>query len=413
MLAALVETRNLASGKNSIDLHCIHVEHGIRSKAESTGDAEFVRYLCKRFKVPCSIIHIKPGKIKEIARERGIGIQAAARLYRRMAWQKKIRKLKTKYYNMSRDSVPIKLLIAHTADDLLETVLMRIFRGSGPSGLSAMPFSKGLILRPLISLTRHDVLDYLYEKKISWREDSSNTDIKYLRNRIRYNLIPILDENFPSWRKSIDSLAKTQSLTADFIHNEAKRLVSWQQEASGLSSLAAGFFAQPQIIREEALFQGIDLLKIRHGVKRENIRHFSHGRLKALDLRQLRILQKKGQIILCPMQKNHDYEYGFSLLIKARGYYNIKSIAISVQESLKDRVCGENEFFALLPFVIKPSLKKERKGIKNNSMVSENSKGIFSVLDSVGIAALISQKGLLWRRGNIDENCCKVTVTGV
>ena len=306
MLAALVEVRNFASEGDPMDLRCIHVEHGVRSKAESTGDAEFVRSLCKKFNVPCSIFHVKPGRIKETARERGIGIQAAARLYRRRAWQKKIRQLETGQSRQLRpDSVPVKVLTAHTADDMLETALMRILRGSGPSGLAAMPQAKGYILRPIISLSRCDVLDYLSEKKISWREDASNTDTKYLRNRIRHKLIPVLDENFPSWRKSVGSLAKTQSLSADFIQNEAKRLVPWQQEAAGLSSSAAVFFAQPPIIREEALFQGIDLLKIRHAVKRANIRHFSIGRLKALDLGPLRIIQKKGQIILGPVRKDH------------------------------------------------------------------------------------------------------------
>ena len=412
MLAALVEIRNLASMGNSINLHCFHVEHGIRSKAESTGDAEFVRSLCKKFKVPCSIFHVKSGKIKEAAKERGIGIQAAARLYRRKAWRKKIRELKFGSTGQPHsDSVPVKVLIAHTADDLLETVLMRVLRGSGPSGLAAMPSEKGCILRPLISLSRCDVLAHLSEKKIPWREDASNTDTKYLRNRIRHRLIPILDDNFPSWRNSIASLAKTQSLSAGFIQNEAKRLVPWQREADELRSPVAGFFAQPLIIREEALFQGINLLKISRSVKRSNIRHFSKGRLKALDLGHLRIFEKDGQIVLSPL--NNDYEYGFSLLIKARGSYSIKSMAISVQERSVDKACGENDFFSLLPFVVKPSLKKERDVVKNNAAVSENSGEIFSAVDSAGLAALVSMTGLIWRREILDKNCCKVTVTGV
>ena len=406
MLAALIEIKDHVAGNKPIDLRCIHINHGIRPKAESSGDAEFVRSFCKKHKVPCSIFSVKRGKIAELAKKQGIGISAAARLYRRAAWRRKIRKIKAES-----PGLPLRVLVAHTADDLLETALMRILRGCGPAGLASMPSSKGKILRPLLSLRRSDVLGYLSEKQIPWREDASNTDTKYLRNRIRHRLIPVLDEQFPHWRKSIDSLAKTQSLTASFIQSEAKRLVPWQQGAEGLYTLADGFFARPEIVREEALFQGINLLKTKAKARRAIIRRFSQGLVKAVDLGALRIFQKKEKIVICPL--NEDHEYGFSLLIKEPGLYNIKetsknslglfrsSMTFAVKEIPVGTDCGENDFFALLPLVIKPSLK------------SENPQGGFSAVDSEGLAALISHKGLIWQREIINGNCCMVTVTGV
>jgi tRNA(Ile)-lysidine synthase len=220
MLGALVAVRE----NNAVfDLRCIHVEHGIRAEAESRGDAEFVKGLCKELHIQCKVVSIKPGRIVAVAKERGIGIEAAARLFRRRAWFREAKRLE----NLP-EKPHVRILVAHTADDALETMLMRIFRGAGPSGLAPMPASRGRIIRPLIKLRRSDVTDYLTEKKLPWREDSSNSDIRFLRNRIRHRLIPQLNESFPHWRTTLAAFAETQSLAADFIQNEANARILWR-----------------------------------------------------------------------------------------------------------------------------------------------------------------------------------------
>jgi tRNA(Ile)-lysidine synthase len=308
MLAALAAVRNRGAAGNcpAFILRCIHIEHGIRPPAESRGDAEFVRSLCKKLRIPYRIVSIAPGKIAAAAKSRGIGIEAAARLYRHQAWLREARRLEA-----LPTALPVRILTAHTADDMLETTLMRIFRGAGPSGLAAMPASRGRLLRPLITLSRRDVLNYLADSNIIWREDSSNTDTQFLRNRIRHRLIPQLNEHFPQWRTTLTALAETQSLTAEFISDEASRRICWQSSVPhSLFTNAEVFFAQPLIIREEALFQGIDRLlsdspqtalsrrKKRLNIRRINIRRFSRGGIPAVDLGLLDLRHKGGHIVL-------------------------------------------------------------------------------------------------------------------
>jgi tRNA(Ile)-lysidine synthase len=273
----------------AFNLRCIHIEHGIRPAEESRGDAAFVRSLCEKLNIPCRVVSIAPGKIAAVAKDRGMGIEAAARHYRHRAWFREAARLETE------SGAPgVRVLTAHTADDMRETVLMRLLRGAGPSGLAAMPVSRGRILRPLLALSRRDVLSYLSEKNISWREDSTNADIRFLRNRVRRCLIPLLDESFPHWRVGITSLAETQSITADFIQSEAALRVQWQPaSSSSLYTDTETFFAQPPIIREEALFQGIDKLlpdsRASRTIKRKNIHRFCEGGITAINLGPLRL----------------------------------------------------------------------------------------------------------------------------
>ena len=394
MLVALAAIREKA-----FDLRCIHIEHGIRSEAESRGDAEFVKRLCKELNVPCKVVHVKPGRIAVVAKERGIGIEASARLFRRRAWFREARRLNA------------RILVAHTADDALETTLMRILRGAGPSGLALMPASRGRITRPLISLRRSDVIDYLKEKKIPWREDKTNEDTRFLRNRVRRSLIPLLNESFPQWRAALESFAKTQSLAADFIQNEAGARVVWQPfegaRDPALYTDAGVFFAQPALIREEALFQGIDKLLAQmpaHAysgtIKRANIRRFCEGGKKAIDLGPVRIKKDSQQITLslfpvpCSLFPNPQ-EYGFSLLINKPGLYTLKGAGLEVCEA--DGKEGEGVFFALLPLALRPGFKEDAVTLKGKCPGKIPGEFVAAV-DALGTAACIVQDKLLWRR---------------
>jgi len=337
-MALLATLHSLRSGgiigKDS--LFCLHVEHGLRPAEESQGDAEFVREFCKSNGIDCSIENIPPGKITALARRRGIGIEAAARYFRHRALLKEANRLGDKTL----------ILLAHTKNDLLETALMRILRGAGSAGLSAMPAKHGRLIRPLLKMTRADVVEYLKTKNINWREDSTNTDEKYLRNRIRRTLIPLLNESFPSWESGIFNMAETQSLTAAFIASEANTRIKWNNcKPQGLQNggresrmshnalrdsetdkfsvsvftEAKNFFAQEQIIREEAVFQAIDdLLKSKKNprpIKRAIVRRFCAGTVTAADLGPVKIKHEEEIIILSLSQKEY-FEKGVSRLLR-------------------------------------------------------------------------------------------------
>ena len=338
MLAALAALR----GEEGFALHCVHVEHGIRDPDESQGDALAVKELCLKLGVPCRFISIPPGKVASYAYNGGPGIEGAARFFRFKALRRERRRLKADW-----------ILTAHTQDDLVETVLMRVLRGSGPAGLAPMPRSRGRLLRPLLDLRRQDVLEYLEEKKIPYRTDSTNTDITFLRNRVRLKLIPVLDSFFPSWRNSLLSLAETQALTAEFLAIEARKLLPWKRvlvegesRTEKLLVKEEVFFNAHLILREEAIFAGTDLLA-RYGggsnrtkgdrtegsdwgsamPRRAAVRRAASQEMgaqsAAQDLGPLRLEKQDGYISMSLAPKKAE-ERGFSLLIKEPGFYTLK-----------------------------------------------------------------------------------------
>jgi tRNA(Ile)-lysidine synthase len=408
-------------------LFCLHVDHALRPADESAGDAEHVRSFCEKNGIDCTVVSIPPGRVASYAKKHGTGIEAAARFFRRKALFRRAREL-------GKDA---RILTAHTKDDMLETSLMRVLRGAGPAGLAAMPARRGRILRPLLNCSRAEVLAYLKEKNINWREDSTNRDEVFLRNRIRGKLIPLLNECFPSWKSGVIGMAQTQSLAASFLAEEAKRLVSWSSSTPHsplptpyLTTDAANFFAQPPIIREEAIFCGLNIFpqKSSHGdtetrrrfksseaqnlnsssvppvppcprvrsFNRKVIRRFCSGAVKSVDLGTLRISQKDGKIVISLPRKS-PRETGFSLLIKEPGFYNLNSISISVRPFDGSR---EGGFPAALPLAFRPGFKddflvcKGRK-IKKRDLAAGKT---ISAVDILGAAAFIDNTGVLFER---------------
>jgi len=381
MLAGLTTLRE----KTGFTLYCVHVEHGIRPAEESCGDALAVKTLCEKLKVPCRVISIPPGKVAAYAKNSGQGIEAAARFFRYKALCRERRRVKAGW-----------VLTAHTRDDLLETILMRVLRSSGPAGLASMPRVRGRLLRPLLDLTRQDVLDYLSEKDIPHRTDATNTDIAFLRNRLRLKLIPVLDEFFPSWRSSLLAMAETQALTAEFLASEVCRCLSWKEakkpgNPTSLKLQEAAFLAAPQILREEAVFAGLNMLVAKEGreafhhhvPKRSTVRRavslsstspreiFPHSLVE--DLGPVR-LKKRGDYIYLTQKDRRVEERGFSLLIKEAGLYTLKGRVLStgnrdlrVTAGVPAKNPCPSAFLAQLPLVFRPYkdrdciLKKGRK----------------------------------------------------
>jgi tRNA(Ile)-lysidine synthase len=309
-------------------IFCLHVEHGLRPAQESQGDAEHVRNFCEKNGIDCLVKSVEPGKIENFAKRNGTGIEAAARHFRRKLLFRHAARLDPENGGKTR------ILIAHTKDDALELALMRILRGAGPSGLAAMPVSRGRLLRPMLDISRADVIRYLTEKKITWREDSTNTDEKFLRNRVRRRLIPLLNESFPEWKNGLCALAATQSLIAEYFSKDAQKSITWERAAGGLVTGEENFFSVSRIIREEAVFYGINILSSRefqaHSIKRSVIRRFCSCSVKAADLGPLTLRREGGKVALSP--KNRDFsESAFSLLIKEPGLYNLNNISIEVR----------------------------------------------------------------------------------
>lgn len=180
---ALLWAMYLLAPKLNISLRAAHFNHHLRQE-ESDRDEAFVREFCSRHEIPLSI-----GSGNVTAGKKGI--EAAARDAR---------------YRYLR-SLPGKIATAHTADDNAETVLMHLVRGTGLKGLGAIaPVSEGLI-RPMLTVTRQEVLEFLREQHIDYVEDSSNASDAFLRNRLRHDVLPLLRRENPRLSENLSAMA--------------------------------------------------------------------------------------------------------------------------------------------------------------------------------------------------------------
>lgn len=184
-----------------------HLNHGIRGE-ESRRDAEYVRELARELSLPFELRELDPDELKTTKKR---SLEEAARELRYRFLREVLNR-----HNAS------KIATAHTLDDQAETVLMRLIRGSGLLGLSGIPPVNDNIIRPLIEARKSEIEDYLIAKGIDWREDSSNRDTIFLRNRIRNDLIPSLVKYNPNIRETLARTGYIVGVGEDYIRNDAK-----------------------------------------------------------------------------------------------------------------------------------------------------------------------------------------------
>lgn len=248
MLAVLAKLRE----RYGFELICCHVNHGIRPVSECAADQAFVESLCVRLSVACSILPIPAGAIQDFARAHGTGIEDAARRFRHEL-------LEAEAVGRNADGIAL----AHTQDDQLETVLMRLLKGSGPAGLAGIRERRGLVIHPFLALARHQILDYLESRGLPFRVDPSNADTVFLRNRIRAALVPVLDNAFDGWRKGLLRTRGVQEAVTGFLAAEAEARIPWHGSEDlppRLETDARLFFSMPRELRVEALFRAYDQL---------------------------------------------------------------------------------------------------------------------------------------------------------
>jgi tRNA(Ile)-lysidine synthase len=179
---ALYHILNELAPKFSLKLGIAHLNHSLRIR-ESDSDAEFVLSLANRYH---SKFFTRRVDISEYKRKYKLSLEEAARQIRYNFYKKVAER---EGFN--------KIAVGHQADDNAELVLMYLLRGSGASGISGIPpVREGQIVRPLIKLTRAEIVDYLATNGLKYVTDRSNTDPKFMRNRIRHQLLPTLKDAY-------------------------------------------------------------------------------------------------------------------------------------------------------------------------------------------------------------------------
>ncbi|MBQ8094362.1 MAG: tRNA lysidine(34) synthetase TilS [Clostridia bacterium] len=175
-----------------LSLLCVHVEHGIRGDA-SREDASFVRTLCVQRGIPFRLFEVNA---PELAKEKHIGLEAAAR------------ELRYGVLRQAADEMDGALIaLAHHRRDQAETVLMHMMRGCDTDALSGMRWRDGNLIRPLLNTDPDSLKTWLTCRGIVWREDATNADTVYTRNRVRHCIIPEMEKAYPGVIGAICRLA--------------------------------------------------------------------------------------------------------------------------------------------------------------------------------------------------------------
>lgn len=197
---------NLAP-KYNFKLHIAHVNYGLRGK-DSNKDEGLVRKLAEKYNLEISVLKPKKSSYKGNL-------------------ENTLRNIRYEFFEQLRRELNFDLIaIAHNQDDQAETVLMRILRGSGLEGLSAIKSKSGFVVRPLLNTSKQEILAYNKQKKLVFRIDKSNMDPTFTRNKIRNDLFPYLEKNFnPAIKKTLATCSQNVAQDYDFINQEAERFV--------------------------------------------------------------------------------------------------------------------------------------------------------------------------------------------
>lgn len=178
-----------------IRVSAIYINHQLRPRA-ARKEETFCQELCDGLSIPLIILR---EDIPAYAKTNKLGIEEAAREFRYATFERLIK-----------ENSLDRVALGHHADDQVETILFRLIRGSGPSGLTGIPAVRGRFIRPLINLTKTEILEYLNKQAISYCHDASNRSLKFSRNYIRNKLLPLIREKLnPQVDTALLSLADT------------------------------------------------------------------------------------------------------------------------------------------------------------------------------------------------------------
>lgn len=232
---------DMLSSLEGVELVVAHFDHGIRE--DSANDAEFVRGLAKKYCLPFESERVELGK-------------GASEATARKARYDFLRKIQEKYQ-------AVAVLTAHHQDDLLETTIINLLRGTGRRGMHSVTNS-GELLRPLLHLTKPELIQYATENNLQWHEDSTNADTNYLRNKIRLDVLPSADSG---WREEMLGRISQASEINTRLDNEIDTLLQYRMLKGRMTISRSWFVKLPHVIAAElmsALLRKLQVADIDH-----------------------------------------------------------------------------------------------------------------------------------------------------
>ena len=239
---------HLLSQWKNIEVRCAHFNHQLRG-AESDQDEAFVRDLCQQWNIPLTVGR---ADVAAYAGAHSLSLEEAGRNLR---------------YAFLEETAGAggctHIATAHNADDNAETVLLNLIRGTGLRGLGGIPLSRGKIVRPLLQTTRGEILAYLAGNDLPHREDSSNSDQAYTRNKLRSQVMPLLRELNPKAVEHLGATAKQLAATDRYLEQAVQSYLSRFGVGEGQSSMPMHVLRRmPEPLRPYAILRLLDALPV-------------------------------------------------------------------------------------------------------------------------------------------------------
>lgn len=212
-----IDSMVMLSLLNEMNYECVVAHCNFRLRGdESDGDEQFVREMCEKMYIPCFVNTFDTHKFAD---ETGLSIQMAARKLR-YDW----------FYELAEKENCSYIALAHNSDDQVETAILNFARGTGIRGVSGMKPLAGKLFRPLIEVSRADIVQISTEDNIPFHNDSTNATIKYARNKVRHLVIPLLEEINVAAKenilKSVSYFAETERIMNDYVRRAKEAAMS-------------------------------------------------------------------------------------------------------------------------------------------------------------------------------------------
>ena len=325
------------------ELAAVHVHHNLRGQ-EADGDASFCRELCRRQGIAFRLFSCP---VEREAREKKLSLEEAGREARRRCFE-----------DFAREWGGTKIALAHHRNDVAETMIYNLARGTGLAGLCSLGPVQGRYIRPLLGLGRPEIEEYLRERGQDWREDASNRSLEFSRNVIRHRVLPPLNEQVNS--RAVEHMAAAAELLGEareYLEGQARLLFSQYVKRQGkLWRVSQELLGQPRILRGYVLAWCLEEIR---GSKRDL------GRVHLESLEDL-LEGRVGREICLPGRVRARREYGGLLLERDSGAADGSPALAPVQPAThgqppvqKPRASGgaPEEGKRELPFLVPDTLK--------------------------------------------------------
>lgn len=256
----LLHVLNELKDEYNLDIYGAHLNHNFRGM-DAQIDAQYVSKLCDELNILC---FVKSMDVPKYAKENSLSPEEAGRILRYDFFEE-----------VAERTSATKIAVAHNENDQAETVLMRLLRGTGLQGLTAIHLSRGKIIRPLLNIDRNSIEEYCEKHKLSPRIDKTNLESVYKRNKIRLELIPYLKENYnPNIMESLVNTAEVLKADFDFIEEKSREtyseLVCTENEKSlilplkGIKNLHSALKSRVIRLAAEQLLGRQEVLEYKH-----------------------------------------------------------------------------------------------------------------------------------------------------